>query len=83
LSQAPNRPHPSTARNGAAKRYFYEPVALQKGTPAWQEQLAEGTRLVVPLEMGGYTRSLTLVRRGDVLHCEHCNSGSPLPPTRA
>ncbi|OKK22854.1 methyltransferase [Streptomyces sp. CB00455] len=39
--------------------------------PAWREQLAEGARLVVPLEMGGYTRSLTLVRRGDVLHCGH------------
>ncbi|MDX3067548.1 MULTISPECIES: methyltransferase, FxLD system [Streptomyces] len=39
--------------------------------PAWREQLAEGARLVVPLEMGGYTRSLTLVRRGDVLHCRH------------
>ncbi|MFI6687973.1 methyltransferase, FxLD system [Streptomyces sp. NPDC050485] len=39
--------------------------------PAWREQLAEGARLVVPLEMGGYTRSLTLVRHGDVLHCEH------------
>ncbi|MET7912493.1 methyltransferase, FxLD system [Streptomyces avermitilis] len=39
--------------------------------PAWREQLAEGARLVVPLEMGGYTRSLSLVRRGDVLHCEH------------
>ncbi|MEU3228024.1 methyltransferase, FxLD system [Streptomyces sp. NPDC006976] len=39
--------------------------------PAWREHLAEGARLVVPLEMGGYTRSLTLVRRGDVLHCEH------------
>ncbi|WP_326812385.1 methyltransferase, FxLD system [Streptomyces scopuliridis] len=39
--------------------------------PSWWEQLAEGARLVVPLEMGGYTRSLTLVRRGNVLHCEH------------
>ncbi|MFB6517666.1 methyltransferase, FxLD system [Streptomyces sp. NPDC056401] len=39
--------------------------------PAWREQLAQGARLVVPLEMGGYTRSLALVRRGDVLHCEH------------
>ncbi|MET8290052.1 methyltransferase, FxLD system [Streptomyces sp. NPDC005132] len=39
--------------------------------PAWREQLREGARLVVPLEMGGYTRSLTLVRRGNVLHCEH------------
>ena len=39
--------------------------------PAWREQLAQGARLVVPLEMGGYTRSITLVRRGDVLHAEH------------
>lgn len=39
--------------------------------PAWREQLAEGARLVVPLEIGGYTRSLTLVRRGSVLDCEH------------
>ncbi|WP_253915726.1 methyltransferase, FxLD system [Streptomyces sp. NRRL S-31] len=38
---------------------------------AWREQLREGGRLVVPLEMGGYTRCLTLVRRDDVLHCEH------------
>ncbi|MFF3767345.1 methyltransferase, FxLD system [Streptomyces sp. NPDC001922] len=39
--------------------------------PAWRQQLAEGARLVVPLEMGGYTRSLTLVRRGNLLHAEH------------
>ncbi|MGW0770826.1 methyltransferase, FxLD system [Streptomyces sp. NPDC002676] len=39
--------------------------------PAWREQLADGARLVVPLEMGGYTRSITLTRRGDVLHAEH------------
>lgn len=39
--------------------------------PAWREQLAEGGRLVVPLDIGGYTRSITLVRRGDVLHAEH------------
>ncbi|MEU2554584.1 hypothetical protein ABZ589_23365 [Streptomyces sp. NPDC013313] len=26
---------------------------------------------MVPLKMGGYTRALTLVRQGDVLHCEH------------
>lgn len=39
--------------------------------PSWREQFAEGARLVVPLEMGGYTRTLTLVRRGDVLHAEH------------
>ncbi|MEU5599919.1 methyltransferase, FxLD system [Streptomyces sp. NPDC020298] len=38
---------------------------------AWREQLREGGRLVVPLGMGGYTRCLTLVRRDDVLHCEH------------
>ncbi|MFI7325296.1 methyltransferase, FxLD system [Streptomyces rubiginosohelvolus] len=39
--------------------------------PAWRDQLAEGGRLVVPLDVGGYTRSITLVRRGDVLHAEH------------
>ncbi|MFF0739197.1 methyltransferase, FxLD system [Streptomyces sp. NPDC004111] len=39
--------------------------------PAWREQLREGARLVVPLELGGYTRSLTLVREGDVLRCVH------------
>lgn len=39
--------------------------------PAWREQLAEGGRLVVPLDVGGYTRSITLVRRGDVLRAEH------------
>ncbi|WP_411146827.1 methyltransferase, FxLD system [Streptomyces sp. x-80] len=38
---------------------------------AWRDQLAQGARLVVPLELGGYTRSITLVRRGDVLHSEH------------
>lgn len=39
--------------------------------PVWRDQLREGARLVVPLEMGGYTRSLTLVRRGDTLVAEH------------
>lgn len=39
--------------------------------PAWREQMAEGGRLVVPLEVGGYTRSITLVRRGDALHAVH------------
>jgi protein-L-isoaspartate(D-aspartate) O-methyltransferase len=39
--------------------------------PAWREQLAEGGRLVVPLEIGGYTRAVTLVRSGEVLHAEH------------
>ncbi|WP_344600154.1 methyltransferase, FxLD system [Streptomyces glaucus] len=36
--------------------------------PAWREQLAEGGRLVLPLEMGGYTRAIALERRGEVLH---------------
>jgi protein-L-isoaspartate(D-aspartate) O-methyltransferase len=39
--------------------------------PAWREQLADGARLVVPLQIGGYTRSITLARRGDTLHAEH------------
>lgn len=39
--------------------------------PAWRDQLAERARLVVPLEMGGYTRTITLVRRGDTLVAEH------------
>ncbi|GGS91628.1 MULTISPECIES: methyltransferase, FxLD system [Streptomyces] len=36
--------------------------------PAWREQLAEGGRLVMPLEMGGYTRAIAFERRGEVLH---------------
>jgi protein-L-isoaspartate(D-aspartate) O-methyltransferase len=39
--------------------------------PAWREQLAEGRRLVLPLEIGGYTRAITLERRGHVLHARH------------
>ncbi|MFE7583573.1 methyltransferase, FxLD system [Streptomyces gardneri] len=39
--------------------------------PAWREQLAEGGRLVLPLEMGGYTRAVTFERRGQVLHARH------------
>ncbi|MFJ4902019.1 hypothetical protein [Streptomyces sp. NPDC088727] len=39
--------------------------------PAWRDQLAEGGRLVVPLQIGGYTRSVTLVRRGDTFYAEH------------
>ncbi|MGW3247289.1 methyltransferase, FxLD system [Streptomyces sp. NPDC001070] len=39
--------------------------------PAWRQQLADGGRLVVPLEMGGYTRSITFVRHGEVLHAQH------------
>lgn len=36
--------------------------------PAWRDQLAEGGRLVMPLEMGGYTRAIEFERRGEVLH---------------
>ncbi|MGW7439859.1 methyltransferase, FxLD system [Streptomyces sp. NPDC054849] len=36
--------------------------------PAWREQLAEGGRLVLPLEIGGYTRAIAFERRGDVLY---------------
>ncbi|MER5984227.1 methyltransferase, FxLD system [Streptomyces sp. NPDC001787] len=39
--------------------------------PAWREQLAEGGCLVLPLEMGGYTRAVTFERRGQVLHARH------------
>ncbi|OEV19569.1 methyltransferase [Streptomyces nanshensis] len=37
-------------------------------SPAWREQLTEGGRLVIPLEMGGYTRAIAFERRGEVLH---------------
>ncbi|MEU2251378.1 methyltransferase, FxLD system [Streptomyces sp. NPDC019224] len=40
-------------------------------SPAWVEQLADGGRLVMPLEMGGYTRSVTFERRGEVLQACH------------
>jgi protein-L-isoaspartate(D-aspartate) O-methyltransferase len=43
--------------------------------PAWRHQLAEGGRLVLPLEVGGYTRAITFERRGEVLHARkftHC-----------
>ncbi|MGA5819919.1 methyltransferase, FxLD system [Kitasatospora sp. NPDC094028] len=36
--------------------------------PAWREQLVEGGRLVLPLEIGGYTRAITFERRGQVFH---------------
>ncbi|WP_209446179.1 methyltransferase, FxLD system [Streptomyces sp. MZ04] len=39
--------------------------------PAWRQQLAEGGRLVLPLELGGYTRAITFERRGQVLHARH------------
>lgn len=39
--------------------------------PAWREQLADGARMVVPLEIGGYSRSITLTRRDDTLRAEH------------
>ncbi len=37
-------------------------------SPPWRDQLAEGGRLVMPLEMGGYTRAIEFERRGKVLH---------------
>ncbi|GAA0612324.1 hypothetical protein [Streptomyces crystallinus] len=37
-------------------------------TPAWREQLTEGGRLALPLEMGGYTRAVTFERHGEVLY---------------
>ncbi|NUK23918.1 methyltransferase, FxLD system [Streptomyces lunaelactis] len=43
--------------------------------PAWREQLAEGGHLVLPLELHGYTRAITLQRQDDVLHARgftHC-----------
>ncbi|MFI8193807.1 methyltransferase, FxLD system [Streptomyces sp. NPDC085946] len=43
-------------------------------SPAWREQLAEGGRLVLPLEMGGYTRAITFERRGEVLHTRRFTS---------
>lgn len=36
--------------------------------PAWREQLAEGGRLVLPLEIGGYSRATAFERRGEVVH---------------
>lgn len=39
--------------------------------PSWREQLAEGGRLVLPLEIGGYTRAIAFERRGDVLEARH------------
>ncbi|WP_019070745.1 methyltransferase, FxLD system [Streptomyces hokutonensis] len=36
--------------------------------PSWREQLAQGRYLVVPLEIHGYTRAITLQKHGDVLH---------------
>ncbi|MFE7448170.1 methyltransferase, FxLD system [Streptomyces griseus] len=40
-------------------------------SPAWRDQLPEGGRLVMPLEMGGYTRAIEFERRGEVLHARH------------
>ncbi|KUN02170.1 methyltransferase [Streptomyces yokosukanensis] len=43
--------------------------------PAWREQAAQGGRLVLPLEIGGYTRAIAFERIGDVLHAQkftHC-----------
>ncbi|MFJ8151229.1 methyltransferase, FxLD system [Streptomyces sp. NPDC094468] len=44
-------------------------------SPAWREQVAEGGRLVLPLEIHGYTRAIAFERRGEVLHARkftHC-----------
>ena len=35
--------------------------------PAWTAQLADGGHLIVPLEVGGYTRSITFQRKGETL----------------
>ncbi|KAB2588194.1 methyltransferase, FxLD system [Streptomyces arboris] len=35
--------------------------------PAWREQLAEGGRLVLPLNIHGYTRAIVFERQGEVL----------------
>ncbi|MFG3013856.1 methyltransferase, FxLD system [Streptomyces cinerochromogenes] len=40
-------------------------------SPAWRGQLAEGGHLVLPLEVGGYTRAVTFARRGQVLEARH------------
>nr|WSX75851.1 methyltransferase, FxLD system [Streptomyces sp. NBC_00899] len=43
--------------------------------PPWRLQLAEGARLVLPLEIHGYTRAITFQRCGEVLratHFTHC-----------
>ncbi|MEU2655191.1 methyltransferase, FxLD system [Streptomyces sp. NPDC007325] len=43
--------------------------------PAWRELLADGGRLVLPLDIRGYTRAITLQRDGDVLTARkftHC-----------
>lgn len=39
--------------------------------PAWRDQLIEGGRLVLPLEIGGYTRAIAFERRGEALHARH------------
>ncbi|MFB8086590.1 methyltransferase, FxLD system [Streptomyces sp. NPDC055992] len=40
-------------------------------SPAWREQLAEGGRLVLPLEIGGYTRAVAFELHGQVLEARH------------
>ncbi|MFD0546337.1 methyltransferase, FxLD system [Streptomyces mexicanus] len=44
-------------------------------SPAWREQVAHGGRLVLPLEIHGYTRAIAFERRGEMLHARkftHC-----------
>ncbi|MFJ3505285.1 methyltransferase, FxLD system [Streptomyces sp. NPDC090135] len=43
--------------------------------PAWRESLADGGRLVLPLDIRGYSRAITLQRDGEVLTAKkftHC-----------
>ncbi|WP_405690040.1 hypothetical protein [Streptomyces sp. NBC_00057] len=67
---APDRLVPRGGFDGSVITYNVWDIA-----PAWRDQLAEGGRLVLPLEVGGYTRAITFRRAGDVLHAErftHC-----------
>ncbi|MGW9120444.1 methyltransferase, FxLD system [Streptomyces sp. NPDC055663] len=67
---APDRLVPRGGFDGSVITYNVWDIA-----PAWRAQLAEGGRLVLPLEVGGYTRAITFRRAGDVLHAErftHC-----------
>lgn len=67
---APARLVPRGGFDGSIITYSVSDIA-----PAWREQLADGRYLVLPLEMHGYTRSVSFQRDGDVLHARkftHC-----------
>ncbi|MEV5149969.1 hypothetical protein AB0L14_37845 [Streptomyces sp. NPDC052727] len=49
-------------------RRQHDHLQLLGRRPAWREQLVEGGHLVLPLEIGGYTRTIEFERRGEVLH---------------